>query len=191
LAKSFGLIFWGLLLAFVDVRLGGFDVLLDAAGYAMIAVGAGRLAGAAPGFRSAATVAWLLIVPGLVDSVQPLGGGGLPGLLRALEIVGQGALSWTLLTGIAVFTGAGGRPGLARRARRLRAAEVVLAAAGLLLHLAPLRAGDKAAAAIVLAIPTLVLLGMVLLLVRRVRSELKPEAAVPRSWQPSASPRRV
>jgi hypothetical protein len=188
LAKSFGLIFWGLLLAFVDVRLDSFDVMLDAVGYAMTAVGAWRLSGAAPGFRAAAIVAAVLIVPGLVDSVQPLKGSGILGIL---EIVGQGALSWLLLTGIAVFTGQGGRPRLARRARRLRAAEVVLAAAGLLLHLAPLRAGDKAAAAIVLAIPTLVLLGMVLLLVRRVRSELKPEAAVPRAWEPAAYPRRV
>lgn len=191
MAKSFGLIFWGLLVVFVDLRLDSFDVLVDAAGYVMVAVGAGRLSGAAPGFRAAAIVAWLLTVPGLIDSVQPLKGSGLPGLLRTLEIVGQGALSWLLLTGIAVFTGEGGRPYLARRARRLRAAEVVLAAAGLLLHLAPLGARDKAAAAIVLAIPTLVLLAMVLLLVRRVRGELKPEVAAPRAWGPATYPRRV
>ncbi len=191
MAKSFGLIFWGLLLVFFDLRLGGFDVLLDVAGYVMTAVGAGRLSGAAPGFGAAATVAWLLTAPGLIDSAQPLGGGGLLGILGILEIVGQCALSWLLLTGIAAFTGEGGRPDLARRARRLRAAGVVLGAASLLLQLAPLGARDRAVAAIVLAIPALALLAMVLLLVRRVRSELKPEVAVPRSWQPSASPRRA
>ncbi len=188
MAKSLSLIFWGLLLVFVDVRLGGFDVLLDAAGYVMTGIGAWRLSGAAPGFRAAAVVAAVLTVPGLVDSVRPLEGGGLLGIL---EIVGQGALSWTLLTGIAVFTGAGGRPGLARRARRLRAAEVALAAAGLLLQLAVRGGADVAGPTAVLAILNIALLAMVLLLVHRVRGELKPEVPVSRSWGPSASPRHV
>jgi hypothetical protein len=186
-AKSLSLIFWGLILVFVDVRLGGFDVLPDAAGYVVTAIGAWRLSGAAPVFRAAAVVAAVLTVPGLADAVQPLGGG----VLGILEIVGQGALSWTLLTGIAVWTDGGGRPDLARTARRLRAAEVVLAVAGLLLRLEPLGPGDRAAAAVFLAIPTLVLLAMVLLLVRRVRGALNPEVPVPRAWQPSVSPRRV
>ncbi len=43
MAKSLSLIFWGLLLVFVDLRLDAFDVLPDVVGYVLAAIGAGRL----------------------------------------------------------------------------------------------------------------------------------------------------
>ncbi len=128
-----------------------------------------------------------MTVPGLVDSVQPLAASG---LLGVVEVLGQGALLWTLLTGIIVFTEEGGRPDLARSARRLRAADVALAVVGLMLQLTSRSGAGIPGPVVFLAILNLVLLAMVLLLVRRVRGD-SPEAAVPQSWGPSAYPRRV
>ena len=187
MAKGLSLIFWGLLLMVVDVRLGSLDVLPDAAGYAMMAVGAGRLAGAEPRFAAMRLVAWVMVLPGLVDAVVPLNGAPLPAIV---EILGQAVLVWNLLTAIAVFTAEGGRPDLARRARQCRAAEVALAAAGLLLTLASVGGAGVAGPGIVLVPVNLVVLAVVLHLVHRVRGELAPEAAVPRGWGPAAYPPR-
>lgn len=192
MATSLRLVFWGLVLVFADLRLAGLDALPDAAGYAMAAVGAGRLAATAPGFRAARLAAWAMVLPGMVDAVVPLQGALLPGIIEAL---GQAALEWALLSGIATWTAEGGRPDLAGRARHLRAASLALLAVALPLGFAARGGGglgvsDAAGLGVVLAVLTFVLLAMVLHLVHRVRMELTPEAARAHVPGPAAYPPR-
>lgn len=184
MATSLRLIFWGLLLVLLDVRLDTLDVLADAAGYVLVAVGAGRLAGVAAGFRTAWLVAWAMAVPGLADAVVPLQAHPVWG---TLTILGDAWLLWALLTGIAAWTAAEGRPDLAARARRCRAASLVLLALALPLRfLAGGGGGDASGIAVILLALTLLLMAFVLHLVHRVRAELEPGTGVPLAPHPVA-----
>lgn len=176
MATSLRLIFWGFVLVLVDVRLGTVDVLPDFVGYGMVAIGAGQLAAEAAAFRTARLVAWAMVVPGLLDAVVPLQAAPLPGIIEAL---GQAALLWYLLTGVADWTAAEGRPDLAAGARRRRAASVVLLAVVLGMGLLA-RGGGSRDVAVVVVFVNLVLMGMVLQLIHRVRAELDPGADVSR-----------
>ncbi|MET0398408.1 MAG: hypothetical protein ABW277_16540 [Longimicrobiaceae bacterium] len=177
MATSLRLIFWGFVLVLVDVRLGTVDVLPDFAGYGMVAIGAGQLAAEAAAFRTARLVAWAMVAPGLLDAVVPLQAAPLAGIIEAL---GQAALLWYLLTGIADWTAAEGRPDLAAGARRRRAASVVLLAVVLGLRLLDSGGGASRDVAVVVVFLDLVLMGMVLQLIHRVRAELDPGAGVSR-----------
>lgn len=188
MATGLRLIFWGLVLVLVDVRLDTFDVLADAAGYVLVAVGAGRLAGVAAGFRTARLATWAMAVPGLADTVVPLQAHPVWG---TLAILGDAWLLWALLTGISAWTAAEGRPDFAGRARRCRAASLALLAAALPLGFLARGGGglgrsDTGGLAVILLVLTLVLMAFVLRLIHRVRAELEPETSLHLAPRPVA-----
>ena len=105
-SRPLRLIGWGLVLAFFDLRLGWFDVLPDALGWFLVALGAGRLPVAVAGERTvalarvargAAAVAAVVSLPELVGFRMSFAAG---------DPVPAGAIVLVLLAGV-LFTVAG------------------------------------------------------------------------------------
>jgi hypothetical protein len=165
-----GLIFWGLLLVVLDLEVNGFDLLPDAIGYALVALGCGGLASLSPRFRVAALLCWMLAVLWLA------------GLLVAGDVKVRYGLAmmalnctmmWCLLGGIADIALARARTDIAVRAWNRRVAYVAIMTIG---HILPFFVGSSSDVAVPLVVVVvaigLVAMAMILHLVNRVRVEL-------------------
>ena len=121
----FGYIFWGLLLAFLDFKINGFDLLPDVVGYVLVAVGAFSLGVYSPKFSLGGALSCLQAAGWLVGLAVG-GEAGVPfGLLMTALNCG---MIWTLLGGMIDFTTAKDRPDLAELAHNRRVLYVAITA---------------------------------------------------------------
>lgn len=96
MSRSFGWIFWGLIVAHLNFIINGHDLLIDVIGYGFVAVGCHGLAKLSGFFRKAALIAWFLAGFKLVDSSMEI----TPDLLDLVSSGAQIAMIWMLLDGI-------------------------------------------------------------------------------------------
>ncbi|MEG3616244.1 hypothetical protein [Isoptericola haloaureus] len=121
------LVLWGLLVVAVDLKIEGFDLVVDLVGWALVARGLGTLAPRGTGF---AVGAWAGVLGGLA-SVAELVPGAVPDtttqVLGGLVLVAQTVVVVATCTGIARVLEHDAP--VARRARRVRTAEIVVTVA--------------------------------------------------------------
>ena len=91
--SPFGKLFWGFLIVFIDIRIGGFDILIDLVGYVLIVIGLGELQHRNRLFGRARPYATVLLVLSAFDlfTRTPYGGSGVglfgsPGLAVAFIV---------------------------------------------------------------------------------------------------------
>jgi hypothetical protein len=65
--SPFGKLFWGLLIVFVDLRINGFDLLIDLLGYVVVVIGLGELARRNRNFDRARPYATVLLILSALD----------------------------------------------------------------------------------------------------------------------------
>lgn len=65
--SPFGKLFWGFLIAFIDIRINGFDLLIDLAGYLLVVVGLAQLATRNRNFARARVYASVLLALSVLD----------------------------------------------------------------------------------------------------------------------------
>jgi hypothetical protein len=65
--SPFGKLFWGFLIVFVDIRINGFDLLIDLVGYVLVVLGLGELARRNQNFNRARPYATVLLVLSALD----------------------------------------------------------------------------------------------------------------------------
>jgi hypothetical protein len=123
-------LFWGLLIVVVDIRVDGFDLVVDAVGWLLAVIGTGRLRAVDPWFRAAFGGA---VVGGIGSLAQVVT--GTPGMIQtAVETVAITVVVFGVCTVVARVA-ALEHPTLAGRARAIRAADVVTSAVSLVLSL--------------------------------------------------------
>jgi hypothetical protein len=65
--SPFGKLFWGFLIAFIDIRINGFDLLIDLLGYVVVVIGLGELARVNGKFARARPYATALLILSALD----------------------------------------------------------------------------------------------------------------------------
>jgi hypothetical protein len=167
----FSFIFWGLVFLVVNISINRFDLLPNGVGYALIAIGCGRLAGVSPRFTTAQILSWVLAVLWLVDFIDmPRDAAVIYGL--ATTVV-RCIMMWMLLGGVIDLAMRCARVDLAQRASNRRMAYVVLAAFAASLGFVGKGLGELAGPMILFAVVVgLVIMVMILHLIYRVRSEI-------------------
>jgi len=167
---AFRYVFAGLLLVFLDFRIGGFDLLPDFVGWALVAYGALQLTSFGKGFFVAGCLAAPLAV---FDVIFLLAGNSIP-LLGYFVAVVHCACIWTLLGGIADVAIVSQRHELALSATKLRVVYVAIISASVLLGSLFQSTNDSLAMLIggALAIAALITVVFILRLVYRAGSKL-------------------
>ena len=112
MSKSLGLVFWGILLAMLDFRINGFDLLPDFLGYLLVAIGCTGLISASSLFKPARLIAWILVIFELASLAGARLGEPISSVDSLLDLV----LIWCVLGGVIELAVAQGREDLARRA---------------------------------------------------------------------------
>jgi hypothetical protein len=91
--SPFGKLFWGFLIAFIDIRINGFDLIIDLLGYVVVVIGLGELARINGKFARARPYATVLLILSALDlftrtptDSSPEGLFGHPGLAIAFSI---------------------------------------------------------------------------------------------------------
>ncbi len=171
MAKSFGKIFFGLLLAVLDFRIGSFDILPDMVGYILVAMGCAELKGASQRFKSASVMAWVLFGFAVVILATPRG--SLLMLLALTIAVVDGVMMWQLLGGIMELAESKGRADISNEAAQRRLNYVVASGLGAIMFLLVPRGGlITGMANAVLFICLVVVLFLILKLILQVKREL-------------------
>jgi hypothetical protein len=166
----FGQIFWGLLLAFVHIRINGVEILPNCIGYGLIAVGCGGLTAVSPCFSTARLLSWMLAVLSIVSWVLPAGDATALGIL---ELIGNCSMMWFLLGGVMALATDRDRLDLFQRASNRRVAYAVLMSLVTIAGWSGLGSGDAAVViALLLIFCVYALLCMILHLIYRVKKEL-------------------
>lgn len=168
MARHFSFIFWGLLLAFLDFRIGEFDVLPDGLGYLLVAAGCGGLA-LSRQFAVARLLCFVLAGLWLLEPAVPRND---QWILDVVTTVAHCGMIWELLGGVREFALAMHRPDLAQRAANRRQLYVVVF--GLMTLLPQTLRRDSAAVPMVVIIAVIgaVLAMLILHLIYRVRIEV-------------------
>lgn len=129
---NFMYIFYGLILLFLDFRIGSFDILPDALGYVLIAVGLSKLVPFEASFGRAQIFAMLLAGLALLDFVQPTQmtaaqvGGAVPApdglflITMLVRVVFDLVMIWDLCQGIIELADRAGNQALVRLAASRR-----------------------------------------------------------------------
>ena len=122
MSANFALIFWGLLLVFLNFRIDHVDILPDFVGYILVAVGCSRLSGASRCFPTARSLSCVLV---LFDVLSYALSGSAATSFNLLERIVHCTMMWFLLGGLMELAQAQHRTDLSDRASRYRAAYVV------------------------------------------------------------------
>jgi hypothetical protein len=167
MSTNFGYIFWGLILAFLDFKINGLDLLPDVLGFGLIGLGAVGLQSLSPKFSLAGALSFFLAVSSLI-------GLAVSGeAAKAFSVVVTGincAMFWSLLGGIGDYTNSTERHVLTSRAHNLRIGYVAMMCGTLLLGLTGHELGAAGAllgAAAVIAM--IVVMVLILHLIHQVR----------------------
>ena len=166
--SSFAFIFWGLLLAFLDFSINGFDLLPDALGFGLVAIGAARLSRHSSHFRTASSLCWFLVVAWFVglfvsgDAAWPF---------RVLITTISLAMHWTLLGGVIDVATAQSRLDLAQQAASRRMAYVIILGAGMLIGFVA-NGRQSLLLVLIFVVPAIVVSVMVMYLIYRADREL-------------------
>ncbi|HEY1172555.1 MAG TPA: hypothetical protein VGH19_14390 [Verrucomicrobiae bacterium] len=171
MANSFGLVFWGLVLIGIDVRV-GFDLLPDFIGYILVAIGCSRLGAASRRFPFTSNLAWIMVGLSLISIVMP--GGVLSRLLYLVSALVDCGMMWQLLAGIIELTEVKGRSDLAKDADRWRTAYMVIAVIGAVFVL--LAVGSFLNA--LLSLAYLVVVVLIVYLIHRVKLEVVEKVSI-------------
>lgn len=170
MAKSFGFIFWGLILVVLDFKINGFDLLPDAIGYVLVGIGAATLHWLSPKFSLAGSLSLFLAISWLVGLMVA---GEAATVFGILVTAINCAMIWSLLGGIIDFAKSKERYDLAEKAHHRRIGYVAVMCGVLLLGLLAGKLGGIAAMlAVVAVIAGLVIMLLILHLIHRVRYEL-------------------
>jgi hypothetical protein len=174
MAATFTQILWGALIVFVDIRVGWFDMALDAIGYAMIVTALPRLIPASAAFGTArmfAIVAGVVSLPASLP-IQPIRPINPIQLFGALQTLLDAFMIWYLCSGVIEMAQARMKVALALDADKVRTLNVVAYAMALFVMWMTAMAGES----LVLVIPA-VLFGLTsgiltLLLLKRASVEI-------------------
>ena len=138
---SMALIFWGLLFVILDLYFNGPDVILDVAGYVLVAIGAARLAPVSAHFLRAswcfwlAAATWVILTVLTTQLVPRFPGGEISSWAMRIPDYLYFAALWCILSGIAVWSSDQGKHTLAERARLFRNVFVVVMLLGQLIKI--------------------------------------------------------
>lgn len=176
MSRSFGWIFWGLLLAYFQFTINGIDLLPDVLGYAFVAVGCHGLVKSSASFRKAALLSWILAAFELTayfDQTRP----SLYNLVwSAVDI----AMFWMLLGGIILLAKQRQWEKIGPEASKRRLAYVVLATGSMLLgNVPPHRADEWGLVGAAFVVAMLVVMILILILVHRVKIRSREGEALP------------
>ncbi len=176
MARGFTLIFWGLILIFIEFRIDRFEIAPDFIGYALIALGGHSLWQYTHEFRIVRNLAAPLILISLPAFGQPV---PLPQVLMIPHAVLTFLLVWFLLKAVIVFCEERGRTDFADHTRLYRWVYAGIAIFAFLLDQAA-RFEPEAAADFINLIhfAGLVLLCFILRLLYVVRHEFDPDSPV-------------
>ena len=116
-------IFWGLLIAILDIGFNEFDILVDGAGWILVGLGCHGLVGTSRRFATASSLSFLLAGLWLV-SLALLSFGHT--ILDLIDLLVECAMYWTLLGGVIELAALHDRPDLSTIAARRRYALVLL-----------------------------------------------------------------
>lgn len=175
MTSRFRLVFWGLLFAFLALRINNFDILPDVIGYILLAMGCGELARVSYRFTVSQcfclVLAVLSVLPNWFIGVRVKEFGWLVDGLQC-------GLIGFLLGGVMVLAAAGRRPDLVRNASRLCAAYVGFSVLHLLLDGISSEPLSEIFIVFSFVISMCVLLSIILILlfIRRLTRELAPGA---------------
>lgn len=169
--SSFNLILWGLVFAFFDLTLTGFDFLPDVVGYLLFSLGAGRLAFQSFSFRVASSASMFALLVSLALGVSP------PDLAQALALGStllEFLMVWFLLGGILEAARKHDRPRLARLTSKRRAQFVFWVLLAFFLFLVLARVQDASVLLLPVALASLAVMVMVFIHISHARDELAP-----------------
>ena len=170
MSRSFTWIFWGLLFSCLDLKINGFDLLVDLLGYVFVAIGCYGLPRQSPRFRLAGHLA---VVMAFLEVVVMTTGN--PGDLFKLAWYGfQIAMVWTLLGGVIDLAAAREWAETVSRATRRRLIYTIVSILSALLSYGRgWSGGSLVPLAAVIAIVVVAIL--ILLLILKVRRGLRAE----------------
>lgn len=168
--QSYSLFFWGLILAVLDLRLNGFDVLPDLVGYILIWLAATRISSISPAFRRVIGPTAALTV---LDVVGFFATGDVVAILGHVQAVLGCVMVWLLLGAVATDCGADGHHDLVASAHNRRRWYVgITVAAYAFLFLASGSPELSTVLVVVGAIAGVIVLVLVLLVLRSARLRL-------------------
>ena len=170
LSSRFRYIFWGLLVAILDIEVNRFDVLPDVVGYGLVMIGASGLLALSRYFLLTKNLAFILLIIAALNYALDARVSEIYGLIYlVLDVL----LLWNLLSGVMKFSEQCQREDLKIRADHLRYGYAVLmsliGARGLILHQLP---EGIAIITIIFVISILVMLVLILNLIHKVKHEL-------------------
>ena len=166
--SSFAFIFWGLLLAFLDFSINGFDVLPDALGFGLVAIGAAGLSRHSPHFRLASSLCWFLVVAWFVGLFVS---GDVAWSFSVLVTTVNLAMHWTLLGGVIDVATDQSRLDLAQQAASRRLAYVIILGAGMLIGFVA-NGSQSLLLVLIFVVPAIVVSVMVMYVIYRAGREL-------------------
>jgi hypothetical protein len=94
--SPFGKLFWGFLIVLIDIRINGFDLLVDLAGFILIVIGLGELASRNPMFGRARPYAIVLLVLSALDLFTRTSGGS------GLQLFGSVGVAFAYLIALSI-----------------------------------------------------------------------------------------
>ena len=166
----FSLIFWGLLLVLIDVRISGFDLFPNFIGYILTAIGCAGLSRLSSRFTHAKTFGWILSILSLVMYFVGTE------LLLSFNIVNFAlnlGMIWFLFAGIMDLSFFRQRPDITLHASRLRLAYVLLMTVGTAITLLASDSQDIATvASVAVFVIILPLIVLMLLFIQKVKREI-------------------
>jgi len=119
--SPFGKLFWGFLIVFIDIRINGFDLLIDLVGYVLVVLGLAELAKRNPNFGRARVYATVLLALSALDlftrssgsRIVLFGSSGLTAVFFILLLLVNLMLIYLVCKGIAEMATAAHAPHLA------------------------------------------------------------------------------